>query len=187
MDGRRALEAQLTFSQGPRVALHTEGLPPPANGAVMASARMAVMTSAPSVVQVCGEAEAFAAIALAAVACDGELSAVEARRLRQQLETRRAFSARGDGAMAALLDRLLTILREQGCEALVQQAVPQLAVDLRETALAVAADLTATDHVQTGSEQRFLADLARQLQIAPQRSAVILEVIGLLNSDRPAD
>ena len=36
-------------------------------------------------------AEAFAAVALAAVACDGELAAVEARSLRQQLEFRVPF------------------------------------------------------------------------------------------------
>lgn len=167
------------------MALHTQGLAKRVVGAVMGTADMAVMTPAPSGIQVCGEAEAFAAIALAAVACDGELSTVEARRLRQQLETRRAFRTRGDGAMASLLDRLLTILREQGCEALVQQAVPQLADDLRETALAVAADLTAADHVETRPERRFLTDLAVQLQIAPERSGQILEVISLLNSDRP--
>jgi len=159
----------------------------PRGGAVMEKTAIAEMTSAPPIPQVCGAAEAFAAIALAAVACDGELSAVEARRLRQQLESRRPFSECGEEEMAALLDRLLTVLRSQGCEALVRQAVPQLQPGQRQTALAVAADLTWADHVETGSEQRFLADLARQLQIAPQRSAVILEVIGLLNSDRPAD
>lgn len=135
----------------------------------------------------CGAAEAFAAIALAAVVCDGELSAVEARRLRQQLESRRPFSERGEAEMAALLDRLLAILRSQGCEALVRQAVPQLRPIQRQTALAVAADLTWADHVETGSEHQFLLNLAEQLQIDAERCALILEVIHLLNSDSLAD
>jgi uncharacterized tellurite resistance protein B-like protein len=128
-------------------------------------------------------AEAFAAIAVAAVACDGQLNAVEARRLRQQLECRRPFSSRDDVQMAALLDRLLELLRQQGFAALVAQAAPLLSSAQRETALAVAADLTAADHIQTGAEQSFLGNLAEQLQIAPERSRQIIEVIGLLNGD----
>ena len=159
----------------------------PRGGAVMELTATAEMTSAPPIPQVCGAAEAFAAIALAAVACDGELSAVEARRLRQQLEARRPFSECGEEEMAALLDRLLTVLRSQGCEALVRQAVPQLQPGQRQTALAVAADLTWADHVETGTEHQFLLNLAEQLQINAERCTQILEVINLLNSDSLAD
>jgi len=132
-------------------------------------------------------ADAFAAIALAAVACDGELAPSEARALRQQLEFRQPFCAYGDGEMVALLDRLLLILREQGCEALVAQAVPLLQGEQRQTALAVAVSLTQADHVQTMDEARFLQGLGQQLAIAPERVAVILDVIALLNRDSLAE
>jgi len=128
-------------------------------------------------------AEAFAAIALAAVACDGELATAEARRLRQQLEYRQPYCSLNDAAMADLLDRLLLILREQGCESLVAQATPLLSTAQRETALAVATDLTCADHIETSDEHRFLQALAHQLAIPPERSRQILDVITLLNCD----
>lgn len=141
------------------------------------------MQSRESAPPVANPAEAFAAIALAAVACDGELAALEARRLRQQLEFRQPYRSLSDSAMEQLLDRLLRILRQQGCDALVTQAVSWLEPAQRETALAVAADLTNADHVETGEERRFLQQLAQQLGISDERSALILEVIGVLNSD----
>ena len=128
-------------------------------------------------------AEAFAAVALAAVACDGELAAVEARSLRQQLEFRHPFRTFSDGAMAALLDRLLAILRQQGWPALVDQSVPHLNAEQGETALAVAASLTQADHVESSAETSFLGQLSEALGIAPARAATIREVVALLNRD----
>ena len=128
-------------------------------------------------------AEAFAAVALAAVACDGELAAVEARGLRQQLEFRQPFCAMDDAAMAGLLDRLLAILREAGWQALVQQAAPHLDPAQAETAFAVAASLTQADHVESSSEQSFLEQLSATLQLATERADTILDVVSLLNRD----
>jgi uncharacterized tellurite resistance protein B-like protein len=141
------------------------------------------MVSAAPAVQVSSPAEAFAAICLAAVACDGELATLEVRGLRQQLEYRQPYCRFSDAAMERLLDGLLQILRLDGCDALVCQAVPLLDARQRETALAVAADLTRADHVESTAEQHFLARLAQQLEISHERSATILEVIALLNND----
>jgi hypothetical protein len=128
-------------------------------------------------------AQAFAAIALAAVACDGELAAVEARSLRQHLEFRQPFCTYSDAAMAALLDQLLTILRSQGWEALVAQAAPHLTPLQSETALAVAASLIQADHVEQRSEASFLSQLSDALAIAPDRATTIRDVVALLNRD----
>jgi len=128
-------------------------------------------------------AEAFAAIALAAVACDGELASLEARELRQQLEYRRPYRDAGPEAMIALLDRLLRLLREQGWEGLASQAAPLLTDEQRETALALAAQLTQADHVESSVEQGFLDTLAQQLAITTERAATIREVIRVLNRD----
>lgn len=128
-------------------------------------------------------ADAFAAVALAAVACDGELAAVEARSLRQQLEFRLPFRTYSDAAMAELLDRLLTILRLQGWPALVAQAAPCLNAEQSETALAVAASLTQADHVESSAETSFLGQLSEALSVAPDRAATIREVVALLNRD----
>jgi hypothetical protein len=128
-------------------------------------------------------AEGFAAIALAAVACDGELSTLEARELRRQLEFRRPYRDAGPEAMIRLLDRLLQLLRDQGWQQLVAQAAPLLSADQRETALALAGQLTQADHVESTLEQGFLKDLAKQLAIPEERAATIHEVIAVLNRD----
>lgn len=133
--------------------------------------------------QLTSAADAFAAIALAAIAADGELSAVEARALRQQLEFRQPFRRFSDQQMGELLDRVLAQLRGSSCEALVKQATPLLSVDQRETALAVAAHLIHADHIETQSELSFLAQLQEAFGLDASRSASILEVISLLHRD----
>ena len=57
-------------------------------------------------------AEAFAAVALAAVACDGSLGRDEAHALRRQLEYRSLYRDRSEAAMGDLFDTLLHNLRE---------------------------------------------------------------------------
>lgn len=133
--------------------------------------------------QLTSAADAFAAIALAAIAADGELSAVEARALRQQLEFRQPFRRFSDQQMGELLDRVLAQLRGSSCEALLKQATPLLSVEQRETALAVAAHLIHADHIETQSELSFLAQLQEAFGLDPSRSASILEVISLLHRD----
>jgi hypothetical protein len=128
-------------------------------------------------------AQAFAAVALAAVACDGELSTLEARSLRQQLEYRQPFCELGDQAMGALLDHLLQLLRLQGWEALVAQAAPLLNTQQAETALAVGAALTQADHVESSAEVTFLHTLSDALAVEPERARVIVEVVAILNRD----
>lgn len=149
----------------------------------MGASTVVPMASLPVSAPLADAAEAFAAIALAAVACDGELAGLEARALRRQLEYRRPFCDYSDAAMVALLDRLLQGLRNSGCDSLVSQAAPLLKADQRETAFAVAAELTQADHVETGDEQAFLQRLADQLAIDPARRAVIIDVINVLNRD----
>jgi len=133
--------------------------------------------------QLTSAADAFAAIALAAIAADGELSAVEARALRQQLEFRQPFRRFSDQQMGELLDRVLAQLRGSSCEALLKQATPLLSVEQRETALAVAAHLIHADHIETQSELSFLAQLQEAFGLDASRSASILEVISLLHRD----
>jgi hypothetical protein len=128
-------------------------------------------------------AQAFAAVAVAAVACDGQLATVEARSLRQQLEYRQPFCELGDQAMGALLDNLLQLLRLHGWEALVSQAAPLLNRQQAETALAVAAALTQADHVESSAEVTFLHTLSDALALEPERARVIVEVVAILNRD----
>lgn len=127
--------------------------------------------------------KAFAAIALGAVASDGALGRDEAHHLRTQLEYRTPYAGLPDEAMAQLFDDLLAILRGQGVDGLMAEAIPALNDRQRETALAMAAELVHSDRVIKPSEQAFLDTLAEQLELPAGRSEQILEVIEILHRD----
>ena len=101
-------------------------------------------------------AEAFAAVALAAVACDGVLGRDEAHALRLQLEYRSLYSTNSEAAMGELFDQLLAVLRDQGVPGLVAQALPVLSPRQQQSALALAANLVHADRKVTVEEDDFL-------------------------------
>jgi hypothetical protein len=127
--------------------------------------------------------EAFAAIALAAVACDGCLDRAEALALRTQLEGRTPFRDRSEEAMGRLFDGLLDELRRHGWATLLERALPVLSPPQQETALAMAAHLVHCDRVVQPQERELLQAMASQLDLPAERSEQILEVIGVLNRD----
>ena len=133
------------------------------------------------------EAEAFAAVALGAVACDGVLGKDEAHALRRQLEYRSPYKDRSEEEMAALFDTLLTVLREQGIDQLITQALPQLKPHQQETALAVAAQLVHADRKVGVSEADFLSKLGTKLALPEGRAEAVIGAIMVLNRDSLAD
>lgn len=128
-------------------------------------------------------AEAFAAICLAAVGCDGQLGRDEARSLRSQLEFRTPFQQQNEQAMGDLFDGLLTILRRDGWTALVAAALPALSREQRETALALAAHLVRADRQVEPVEEQFLQQLSQAVALPDGRAEQILEVVALLHRD----
>lgn len=127
--------------------------------------------------------EAFAAIALAAVACDGSLNREEAQALRAQLEGRSPFRDLSEDTMGRLFDGLLEQLRRQGWERLISEAIPLLSTPQQETALAMAAQLVHSDRIVDPAEAEMLGRMAAQLNLSEARSAQIFDVIALLNRD----
>lgn len=127
--------------------------------------------------------EAFVAICLAAVGSDGQLNKAESHSLRQQLDWRTPYRSMGQTAMASLIDRLLQLWRQHGGEALVSWAVQGLSASQRETALAVALDLIAADRQLHPEEHRFIDSLTAAMALPPERTAAIVEVMGLLHRD----
>ena len=129
------------------------------------------------------DAEAFASIALAAVACDGTLGREEAHALRRSLEYRTPYKDRTEQEMGALFDRLLVTLREQGVNQLVTEALPALTPIQQETALAVAVQLTHADRDVSPTEQRFLNQLCERLSLPDGRAVAVMEAIMALHRD----
>ena len=129
------------------------------------------------------DAEAFASIALAAVACDGTLGREEAHALRRELEYRTPYKDRTEQEMGALFDRLLVTLREQGVNQLVTEALPALSPLQQETALAVAVQLTHADRDVSPAEQVFLNQLCDRLTLPDGRAVAVMEAIMALHRD----
>ena len=128
-------------------------------------------------------AEAFAAIALGAVACDGVLGKDEAHALRRQLEFRSPYNDRTESEMGDLFDRLLKVLREQGIDALIAQALPVLSKPQQETALALAAQLVHADRVVEPAEAAFLTSLCDAMALPDGQGQAIVAAIMALNRD----
>ena len=129
------------------------------------------------------DVEAFASIALAAVACDGTLGREEAHALRRSLEYRTPYKDRTEQEMGALFDRLLLTLREQGVNQLVNEALPALSPIQQETALAVAVQLTHADRDVSPAEQLFLNQLCERLSLPDGRAVAVMEAIMALHRD----
>nr|WP_115093894.1 tellurite resistance TerB family protein [Synechococcus sp. UW106] len=127
--------------------------------------------------------EAFAAIALAAVACDGRLGRDEAHALRCQLEYRSLYSDSSEAAMGELFDRLLLLLRDQGVDGLIASALPQLNARQQQSALAVAAHLVHADRKVTPEESEFLDQLTSQMSLPVNEARMVVQAIEALNRD----
>ncbi|MCB4410887.1 hypothetical protein [Synechococcus sp. MU1611] len=127
--------------------------------------------------------EAFAAIALAAVACDGRLGRDEAHALRCQLEYRSLYIDSSEAAMGQLFDRLLLLLRDQGVDGLIASALPQLNARQQQSALAVAAHLVHADRKVTPEETEFLDQLTSQMSLPVNEARMVVQAIEALNRD----
>ncbi len=128
-------------------------------------------------------AEAFAALALVAVACDGSLERQEAHALREQLEARTPFRNLSEATMGAMFDQLLDLLRRDGWQGLLSQALPALTLEQQETGLAIAAHLVQCDRLVQSEELAMLETMAAQMALPEERSKQILDVIRVLNRD----
>ena len=127
--------------------------------------------------------EAFAAIALVAVACDGSLDTQEAKALRGQLEGRSPFRTLSEDTMGSLFDGLLTRLRQEGWQTVLDAALPVLTATQQETAIALAAQLIHCDRIVEPQERELLTRMAANAQLPAGRADQIIAVIEVLNRD----
>lgn len=99
------------------------------------------------------QAQAFAAITVAAVAADRSFVGDEARLIRQQLLLLRTpYKTMPLASFGELFSGLLLRLRDSGWQALVKEAAPLLQPDQRETAFALAAQLVHCDREVSAEE-----------------------------------
>lgn len=125
--------------------------------------------------------ESFAAILVIAMAADGYATEEEVRTLRDSLYRMQLFKRFDEEHMAKMIDKLLDIMRKQGPDVLFQAAQVSLPDDLRETAYAVAADMTLTDGTLDESEKEFLAELAATLAIPADTADLLIRAMTIKN------
>lgn len=126
-------------------------------------------------------AEAFASIALVAIAADGYLADQEGEDMSLLLSRMQLFSNYRGEALNRMLDTLLERLKQDGPGQLVATARLCLPPELRETAFAIATDLILSDRTVTQQEQAFLDDLYRILEIPEQLALQIVHVLTIKN------
>ncbi len=126
-------------------------------------------------------AEAFASIALVAIAADGYLADQEGEDMSLLLSRMKLFNNyRGEG-LHRMLDHLLDRLKQDGPGKLVATAKQCLPPELRETAFAIATDLILSDRTVTQQEQAFLDDLYRILELPEPLALQIVHVMTIKN------
>ncbi|KAB8335577.1 Tellurite resistance protein TerB [Scytonema tolypothrichoides VB-61278] len=127
------------------------------------------------------QAEAIAAIALAATASDGNLCDEQARGILSVLSSMKLFRYYSNDEINRMFEKLLNILRWEGINALFHSAKESLPYDLRETAFAIATDLVLADGVSPQEELEFLNDLSQDLGISGYIAIQIVQVMLIKN------
>ncbi len=128
-----------------------------------------------------GPAEAFAAIALIAVASDGYLADTEAQAVSVALSRMNIFNSYPGDVMKKMIDRLWGIMERQGIDALFNAAVVALPHDLQETAFAIATDIILADGEVTEEEENILNKLYPALEISEEIAVKIIDVMLIKN------
>jgi hypothetical protein len=126
------------------------------------------------------QAEAFIAIALIAVASDGNVSQKQARDIYESLSHLKVLNSHSEADMQSIFDDLSGIIRHEGINSLFDAAKDSLSEDLREAAFAIATDLVLADGI-LAEEEDFLSELYQALRIRSEIGQKIIEVMFIKN------
>jgi tellurite resistance protein len=125
--------------------------------------------------------EAFAAIGLMTIGIDGNVDEEELLALTTQLSRMKLFRGHSREAVQEVFRKVQGVLRREGFAGLITEAVKAISPELRETAFAVAADLTLVDGAVEEKEKQLLNQLHIALGIDEKRAAAIIEVMVVKN------
>ncbi|WP_341732585.1 tellurite resistance TerB family protein [Microcoleus sp. EPA2] len=128
-----------------------------------------------------GPAEAFAAIALIAVAADGYINENESQVLSMTLSRMQLFRSYPNDVMKKMLDRLLMLLQRQGVQVLFNAALATLPDELKETVFAVTTDIALADGEVSQEEEQLLNDLYIALGLSEEIAIKIIDVMLIKN------
>jgi uncharacterized tellurite resistance protein B-like protein len=125
--------------------------------------------------------EAFAAMVIAIVGADGNVSDDEVRAANAVFNRMRLFAPQSAEEFRMMFDRLLGYLQKHGGDWLLAKSVEGMTDDLRETAFATAVDLVFADGSVESGEKALIEKLQRDLRISDELALKIIEVISIKN------
>ncbi len=127
------------------------------------------------------KAEGFAAVAVAAVASDGEVSEDEIQRSAIDMATLRVFRHHDLREMATTLNKVAGLIKRRGPAPVLQAAKSALDKEEVQAAFFIAADLALADGVVEEDERKFLEELKGILQVDDDTAMKIVEVAIIKN------
>lgn len=125
--------------------------------------------------------EAFAAIMLATVAADGDISDEEVDGFNAVINRMKLFQMQSGAEHKKMIDKLMGLLNRHDASFLLQKGAEFLPSELRETAFAVAGDFVFADGSVEAEEMAVLEKLQIALGVAEQQALKILEVLEIKN------
>ena len=126
--------------------------------------------------------DAVIALLIAAMAASGHVSAEEAARAHDIIWSMRRFRNRSGEVVGRKIERMRTLVGQQGSSRAIEAAAQQIPPRLRGGAFAVAADLVLVDGRMERLEGQFLRALAGELGLDSQAAKNIVDVMRLKNS-----
>jgi tellurite resistance protein len=125
--------------------------------------------------------EAFAAVAVATIASDGNISPEELQRTVINLSTIQFFRKYDLKDLSNTLNKVAGILNRRGSGPLMEAVKATLSHEHLETAFFVAADLILADGIVEAEEKKFLEELQHTLQIDEAIALKIVDVALIKN------
>ncbi len=113
-------------------------------------------------------AEAFTAIALMAIAADGQANEAEMQALKTALSQIQLFMSYSNDAKKKMIDRLLNMVDKNGVDVMLKAAISSIPDEVKETSFTVATEIVVADGKITTEEEKFLNDLYPALNISEE-------------------
>ncbi|MDJ0553353.1 MAG: tellurite resistance TerB family protein [Microcoleaceae cyanobacterium MO_207.B10] len=125
--------------------------------------------------------DAFAAIALIAVAADGVITESEKQGIDNIFARMELFSNYSEDSKREMIDRILGMIKNQEVKPLFDAAVATVPKNLKETVFAVSTDLVLADGDVAEEEEKFLDKLCEALEISEEIATNIIDVMLIKN------
>lgn len=125
--------------------------------------------------------EAFASVAVATIASDGNISSEELQRTVINLSTIQFFRKYDLKDLSNTLNKVAGILSRRGPAPLMEAVKATLNQEHLETAFFIAADLVLADGLVEAEEKKFLEELQHTLQINEATAMKIVDVALIKN------